>query len=209
MAAGGASVEDILTAYFPGTVREAAVSTARGVASSCRLDLVLPLSDEAHRRDLELVVNAGMRDIARRTGSAVPPSVRFVFHPTVASYCRRTGQPWWTAASTSAARVDLLPVSILGRRGILQTTIRHELAHVLTARALSERPAWVKEGAALYLSGEYTRAPRDGTGAKAGCPSDDELGHSRSAAALRGAYARAAACYAAQIAAGRSWDEVR
>jgi len=81
--------------------------------------------------------------------------------------------------------------------------------------ALEKRSAWVREGAAVHFSGGQPtpgetidrRAARPEL--RAPCPSDNELLYPVSVGALRDAYARAAACFARQIMAGKSWRDVR
>jgi hypothetical protein len=97
---------------------------------------------------------------------------------------------------------------------MLERTLRHELAHVLTADRLKGRPIWVQEAVAMNLAGESfgeDDGPRKaGPGGPASsCPADAEFREVRSAEQLRKLYRRAAACYAAQRAAGRRWDEIR
>jgi hypothetical protein len=85
----------------------------------------------------------------------------------------------------------------------------------MTERALAKRPAWVREGTAAYFAGEVPipgepanrRAPVPEL--RGSCPDDEELLHPVSVGALSNAYARARACFARQIAAGRKWTEVR
>ncbi len=142
----------------------------------------------------------------------VPPLVRLVFQPSAEAYRRATGQPWWTAGTTRGTRIDLLPPASLVASGRLAQTLRHELAHVVTAGRLSDRPKWVQEGAAMYFAGELeprARAAAATAGAPARCPEDGEWRATRSAADAEHLYQRAAACYAAQLAGGRAWDEVR
>ncbi len=70
-------------------------------------------------------------------------------------FTSRTGQPWWAAAATKGNRVELQPVAILQRRGVLFTTLRHELAHVVIDSVSNNRaPRWLEEGFAIYLAGE-------------------------------------------------------
>jgi SpoIID/LytB domain protein len=70
-------------------------------------------------------------------------------------FTSRTGQPWWAAAATKGNRIELQPVGILKRRGVLVNTLRHELAHVVIDKASNNRaPRWLEEGFALYLAGE-------------------------------------------------------
>ncbi len=110
--------------------------------------------------------------------------------------------------------VHLVPLTVLRDRGVLERTIRHQLVHVLTASALAGRPMWVREGAAAYFAGDRPvvgeGAPRAfDPRARLSCPDDRELTQPISAGALSNAYARAAACFARQIEAGRKWNEVR
>ena len=70
-------------------------------------------------------------------------------------FTARTGQPWWAAAATKGNRIEFQPVVLLKRRGVLVTTLRHELAHVVIDKASKNRaPRWLEEGFAIYLAGE-------------------------------------------------------
>jgi hypothetical protein len=47
------------------------------------------------------------------------------------------------------------PLAILKRRGVLHTTLKHELAHVIINLISRNRaPRWLEEGFAIYLAGE-------------------------------------------------------
>ena len=50
--------------------------------------------------------------------------------------------------------LHLLPLAVLRDRGVLERTIRHELVHAMADDLLGKRPAWVREGAAIYFAGE-------------------------------------------------------
>ena len=76
-------------------------------------------------------------------------------------FTARTGQPWWAAAVTRRNRIELQPVAILKRRGVLVATLRHELAHAVIDKASRNRaPRWLEEGFALYLAGEGSTISR-------------------------------------------------
>jgi hypothetical protein len=98
---------------------------------------------------------------------------------------------------------------------VLERTIRRELVHVMADAVLGKRPAWVREGAAIYFSGEPMipgepqQRPAFKPELRASCPDDNELLHPVSVGALSNAYARARACFAKQIQAGRTWRDVR
>ena len=80
---------------------------------------------------------------------------------------------------------------------------------------LARRPAWVREGAAIYFSGdgplpgEVTQRPAFRPRSPDACPSDAELLHPVSVGALSNAYTRARTCFARQIESGRNWRDVR
>jgi len=138
--------------------------------------------------------------------------LRIVFYPTTQSFIRETGESWWSAARTSGGRVDFQPPSVLAARGTLDTTVRHEIAHVLTAATLEGRPLWVKEGAAMHFAGEPPPAPlvhEDGTIQVVKCPADLDLQRPRSAALARQAYGLAAACFERALAQKGDWTKVR
>ena len=210
MAAEGANAAKILAEYFPGTRIERLAAPQPGTMDDVRIDLALPALSQGSAEDVQRLVRRALADIASRAGVPLPAALQLVFHPTFESYTRQTKRPWWTAAATVGERIDLVPLAVLQERQILEPTLRHELAHLVTAAALAGRPVWVREGAAIYLSGERVGPPTVVAGrTNTLCPSDHELLRSESPAALRDAYARAAACYSRQIAAGRTWDEVR
>jgi hypothetical protein len=138
------------------------------------------------------------------------------FHPTTDAYEKATGQPWFTSGTLVRGEIHVLPLATLRDRGLLDRTIRHELVHIMTDTALAQRPAWVREGAAMFYAGDAPSVP---TGSRprpafkpeprSACPRDIELLRPVSVGALSYAYARARACFAKQIAEGKSWREVR
>jgi len=61
----------------------------------------------------------------------------------------------WAAAATRGNRIELQPLAILKQRGVLFTTLRHELAHIIIDSVSNKRaPRWLEEGFALYLAAE-------------------------------------------------------
>ena len=87
--------------------------------------------------------------------------------------------------------------------------------HLLADAALGKRPAWVREGAAIYFAGEPMipgepqQRPAFKPEPRASCPGDNELLRPVSVGALSNAYARARVCFAKQIQSGRTWRDVR
>jgi hypothetical protein len=97
-------------------------------------------------------------------------------------------------------------VAVLKQQGQLERTIRWSVTHALLDAALVNRPAWVREGAAAYYSAP--QRPTAARSSRAKCPTDAELLRAVSAGAQRDANARALACFARAIAAGKRWNEI-
>jgi hypothetical protein len=166
-----------------------------------RLDL--PEADERERPALEALIGRLTADLRRQTGLDAPSAVTVRFHPTVESFRRSAGRPWWVAGATRGDEVELLPAPVLRRRGSLESVLRHELTHAFVDERLEGRALWVREGAALYFAGEAEAAS-----SHAACPSDDEFRAVSSAEAMKNVYARAGACFAREVEAGRPWQQV-
>jgi len=176
--------------------------------------LSLPDEDEGERAAIERQTAGARDDLARSLGVSAPASVTLRFHPTTDDYEKVTGRAWFTSGTVVDGELHLLPLVTLRERGVLARTIRHELVHIMTDSVLSSRPAWVREGAAIYFAGEQPipgespQRPRLKPAPRASCPDDAELLRPVSAGALSNAYARARACFAKQIEAGKAWRDV-
>jgi len=234
LAEQGRTAAQILARYFPGldvsvgsarstaSARGAAGASTRGRPANApaapmdeTIAVSLPDEDEGERATIVRESVAARDALARALGVPAPARLTLRFHPTTGDYERATGRAWFTSGASVNGEVHLLPLATLRERGVLERTIRHELVHVMADGALAGRPAWVKEGAALYFGGEQTlpgasppRSPFPAT-SRAACPSDNELVNPVSAGALANAYARARACFTRQIAAGKAWTDVR
>jgi len=201
LGSGGRDAEAILRAYFPGT----AVTAPADVPRSAReVRLELPAAEERERAAILALVEQGLDDLQEWTGAAAPSRLTVIVHPTVESFRRETRQPWWVAGATTGERIDLLPVEVLLARGILRSTVNHELAHALIDPVVGGRPAWVREGLAAVFAGEAYGAMPPGTA----CPSDEEFGRPPDEAATYDAYARAVACVRRELDAGQPWQLV-
>ena len=231
LAEEGQSAEEILARYFPGLAiasKEAARPTAapRAAANSAKtvarprspvpdVLLSLPDGDEGERESILLVASRERDAVARALGVAAPSPITLRFHATTDEYERSTGEAWFTSGTLVNGELHLLPLAVLRERGLFERTIRRELVHLMIDAALGRRPAWVREGAALYFSGggatpgEVTQRPAFRPSPRASCPSDAELLRPVSVGALSNAYTRARACFAKQIESGKSWKDVR
>lgn len=159
----------------------------------------------AERRDLDALVAAARSQLAMRL-ELQPSSTLAVFvHTTDQSYERATGRHWFTFGTLVGATIHLMPTDQLRQRGVLERVIRREVVHALVDSHLSQRPQWVRDGAALY----YADPDTPDVEVRNPCPSDVELLQPLSAGALAQAYANARRCFARQASRGRSWRDVR
>jgi SpoIID/LytB domain protein len=218
-AAAGASMEAILRFYFPALpvqLYRAALATtatrardpAPAASARTRDDVLIasPETGETDRTHVVELIRAARDEIAAKAGVTRPPAIRVTVHPTVESFGRSSGQPWWVSGATDGTAIELLPLTVLRQRGQLERTIRHEVAHVLLDQALSGRPLWVREGAAFYFGNPASASDAPG---RVRCPADEEFLRPMSAGAHRNANARAEACFRRAIWDGKAWQDVK
>jgi hypothetical protein len=148
------------------------------------------------RRDanqvLTIMENA-RADYLRRAGNpSGPPILDIRINESTGDFTGRTGQPWWAAAATKGNKIELQPVAILKRRGVLNQTLKHELAHVVIDLVGHDRaPRWLEEGFAIYLAGEGAMYSHPNRGLLIDEELEKRLTHPTSQAEMRAAYADA------------------
>ena len=82
-----------------------------------------------------------------RLGLAGSRPLEVVIHETTPDFINATGQPGWAAAATRGSRMELQPLALLRRRGVIVPTLRHEYAHFvieLLGRG-TPRAGWPKD----------------------------------------------------------------
>jgi stage II sporulation protein D len=147
------SYRDILAFYFPGT--KVGVN-ARGfpwtILSGERVELWT--TDPGADASLVEASDRALRRAEEAAGFQCPRRVRVRAYPTVAQFRDATGEPGTVAASTAGATVRLQPPALLRARGILDSTLLHEMVHAtLETRTRPDIPDWFREGLASALSG--------------------------------------------------------
>ena len=192
MGLAGLSHQEILAFYFPGT--KLGIS-GRGhpwrllAGDSIQLLTTQPDQDRVALAEAE----RQLRHLAARTRLEFPRNVQLRIYPDVETFRNATGEPGWVAARTRARRIHLQPVHVLRRRGILETTLGHELLHVLLeSHAAPALPLWFREGLAGFLESgpASTNAPH---------PSDTGLRQKHDPALARRNHAASVAAVSALV----------
>ncbi len=147
MGEAGRSYREILAFYYPGTVLGV---SAQGFAWQALGGELVQVMTTRPQRDQGVVAMADRlaRAVEERTGLRFEGTVRLRIYPSVAAFRDATGEPGWVAGSTRGGVIRLQP-------GVIESTVRHELLHVLVeSHARHGLPLWFREGAVLFLSGD-------------------------------------------------------
>lgn len=150
------------------------------------------------RRDVETaldILESARNDLRNRLSAAsidLPSGrIEIYVYGTTGEFAGATSKPPWVAGATMHNRIALQPLSVLRRRGVLATTLRHEYAHaVIEAVGGGRTPRWLSEGLAMYFAGER---PRESEPAEKLSPDQIDAGFARATSAqeLRRMYAAA------------------
>ncbi len=148
----GKSYREILAYYYPGTKLGAA---AQGITWQKLTGEDVELLTTRPAQDQALVSLAArlVRDTETSTGLTFASIPQWKVYPTVAMFRDATGEPGWVAATTRGHIIQSQPADVLKQAGTLESTLRHELLHMLIeAHAKPGTPVWYREGLVLYLS---------------------------------------------------------
>ncbi|MEO8662869.1 MAG: SpoIID/LytB domain-containing protein [Bryobacteraceae bacterium] len=156
----GLSYREILAYYFPETkVGVNAQGFGWRVLGGERVDLWTTAGDS----DGPLVALADRQLLRAEAASGWrgPQRVRLKLYPTVAAFRDATGEPGTVAGSTVAGTVRLQPAAGLRSRGVVESTLLHEMLHVvLETRTRPDVPVWFREGLAAALAGQRSSRVR-------------------------------------------------
>ena len=145
---------EILSFYYPGTL---VGLTARGLKWTRMNGEFVSIMTTQPGQDGGLVEKSEqlVRALSARTHLEAPHHIEIRLYPDMDAYRNATGAPGTMAGFTRGSRVDLQPETVLRARGLFDSTLRHELTHVLVEhRARPGLPIWFREGIVEYLDGK-------------------------------------------------------
>ncbi len=189
MGNAGKTYREILAYYFPGAViglNAQGIHWQRLAGESVALLTTQPEQD----RTILAAADKAAHALAARTGWRIPAGTDIRVYPDLDSFRDATAEPGWVAAHTRGTHIQLQPVRVLRSRGILESTLAHELLHVMMGPIASPSlPLWFREGVVDFLDGEPV------TG-KPEIPLENDLRQTTDAGRARRAYADAEALVA-------------
>jgi stage II sporulation protein D len=152
MAREGKSYREILAFYYPGTrfgVSAQEIPWQRLTTDNLILWTTDPTRDGAMlQRTSQLRAN-----IEDDTGLHTGDTLQLRVYPDIATYRNATGEPGWIAAYTQRDTIHLQPLASLRDRGLLDSTLRHELLHhAVDTNTHARLPRWFQEGIVEYLA---------------------------------------------------------
>ncbi|GMA15456.1 hypothetical protein E5F05_00215 (plasmid) [Deinococcus metallilatus] len=168
--------------------------------------LSVTVSDARDRTYLPAAFGAwrGAERDLRSLGLTVP-DVRLEAASSAADFARRTGEPWFVAATTRGTVIHTQRLGALAAQGSLAVTLRHEAFHAAQPPAL---PRWLAEGLARVFSGEGGHDPLSPTGLEQVPEGElDRLLANRTGPGLPAAY-REATRRARQLVGAQGWARV-
>ena len=145
------SYREILSFYYSGTELRPAQAIEWQKRASERFDLV---SADAGPDSFILPIAERLLKVGEESlGWRLPYRAEIRVFPTIDLYRNTTGEPGWVAASTRGHTIRLQPVKEFSKKGIIESTLRHELYHLLIEiQAKMSTTLWFREGVVLALT---------------------------------------------------------
>lgn len=151
----GKTYREILSFYYPGAQLVLRSDSANAgiwqMRTSERFEL-LSTNPDVDSTVLPIAERI-LRENEKSIGWQLQFRVRLQTFSTLDHYRDTMGEPGWIAASTRGHVIRMQPLDDLRRKGVLESTMRHEFFHLLVdAHARADTPLWFREGLVLFFS---------------------------------------------------------
>lgn len=153
MAKEGQNYRQILAFYYPGAVPSV---NAHGLPWQKRPGNRFEMLSTQPEQDAAVLqlADSTLPTVESELGWKLNFTPQIKVYPTLDAYRDATGQPGWIAAFSRGYSISLQPLAVLKSKSILESTLRHELIHLLVeSRAHAGTPLWFREGLVLYFAG--------------------------------------------------------
>ena len=159
----GHSYREILSFYYPGTKLGADRQAVVWQQLTGENVVLLTTQPDRDRSLLPLVARM-VGEAEQSTGLEYRSAPRLKVYATVSAFRNSTGEPGWVAASTRGRTIHVQPPDVLQQVGTLESTLRHELLHMLIESYVRPgTPLWFREGLVLYLGEPRAPVPERGS----------------------------------------------
>jgi stage II sporulation protein D len=152
MGVAAKTYQDILAYYYPGAVLGL---NAKGIRwTKINGERISLLSTQPQQEGMVLAsAEKQLQAAVAATGFPAPTGIDIRVYPDVETFRHATGEPGWVSARASGLRIEIQPAALLRSKGILDSTLRHELLHVvIESQSKPGLPVWFREGLVGVLS---------------------------------------------------------
>jgi stage II sporulation protein D len=153
MAKEGMNYRQILDFYYPGTTIGLTAHELQWESHQSQHFELLTAGHEPQPETVLSLAESQLADLESEVGWKLDSKTQLKFYPSLDAYRNSTGQPGWIAAFTRGAVISLQPIASLKSRSLLDSTLRHEIAHrLIESHAHPGTPLWFREGLVLYMA---------------------------------------------------------
>jgi len=127
-------------------------------------------------RDAAVGFEAAYKAMEQSLGEIDDRPIDVIIFAETGDFTSETGLPVWSASAVIDGAIYMQPVNVLSARGVLDTSIRHEVCLVFLLRRYGpDIPVWLAEGLAVYHSGEIESLRRGITGDRPSAPTPADI----------------------------------
>ncbi|HEV2988069.1 MAG TPA: SpoIID/LytB domain-containing protein [Candidatus Angelobacter sp.] len=154
MAKEGMNYHQILDFYYPGgTIGLTAHGLEWEKRQSAHFEMLTTGREPQQQEEVLSLAESMLAALESEVGWKLETRTQLKFYPSLDAYRNSTGQPGWIAAFTRGDVISLQPLASLRSKSLLESTLRHEIAHrLIETHAHPGTPLWFREGLVLCMA---------------------------------------------------------